>query len=51
MGPFYAEVLGVLRRRFLIKAKLTVSQATVAVGRLGSWHLHRASVEPEVPAA
>lgn len=48
---FYAEVLAVLRRRFLIEAKLTESQATVAVSRLDSWHLHRASVAPLVPAA
>lgn len=48
---FYAEVLGVLRRRFLIEAKLTESQATASVARLGSWHLHRASVAPLVPAA
>jgi predicted nucleic acid-binding protein len=48
---FYAEVLGVLRRRFLIEAKLTGSQATASVARLGSWHLHRASVAPLVPAA
>ncbi|MDA8356456.1 MAG: type II toxin-antitoxin system VapC family toxin [Actinomycetota bacterium] len=48
---FYAEVLGVLRRRFLIEAKLTESQATAAVSRLGSWHLHHASVAPLVPAA
>ena len=48
---FYAEVLAVLRRRFLIEAKLTESQATAAVSRLGSWHLHHASVAPLVPAA
>jgi predicted nucleic acid-binding protein len=48
---FYAEVLAVLRRRFLVEGKLTESQATVAVGRLGSWHLHRASVQPLTPAA
>ena len=48
---FYAEVLAVLRRRFLIEAKLTESQTTASVARLGSWHLHHASVAPLVPAA
>lgn len=48
---FYAEVLAVLRRRFLVEAKLTESQASVAVERLGSWRLHRASVAALVPAA
>ena len=48
---FYAEVLGVLRRQFLIEAKLTESQATAAVSRIGSWHLHHASVAPLVLAA
>jgi predicted nucleic acid-binding protein len=48
---FYAEVLAVLRRRFLVEGKVTESQATAAVDRLGSWHLHRASVQPLIPAA
>jgi predicted nucleic acid-binding protein len=48
---FYAEVLGVLRRRFLIEKAITESQATAAVGRLGSWHLHRASLAPLIPIA
>lgn len=48
---FYAEVLGVLRRQFLSEGKLSESQATAAVSRLGSWHLHHASVAPLVPAA
>jgi predicted nucleic acid-binding protein len=48
---FYAEVLGVLRRRFLIEKTITESQATAAVGRLGSWHLHRASLAPLIPIA
>ncbi len=43
---FYAEVLAVLRRRWLVEGKLTESQATAAVGRLASWHLHRASIAP-----
>jgi predicted nucleic acid-binding protein len=47
---FYAEVLGVLRWQ-LRGQKLSESQASVAVGRLGGWHLHRASVAPLVPAA
>lgn len=41
---FYAEVLAVLRRRFLVEGKLSEAQADVAVGRLVSWQLHRASV-------
>jgi predicted nucleic acid-binding protein len=48
---FYAEVLGVLRRRFLIEKTITESQATAAVGRLGLWHLNRASVAPLVSVA
>ena len=48
---FYAEVLGVLRRRFLIERTIRESQATAAVRRLGLWHLHRASVAPLVPLA
>jgi predicted nucleic acid-binding protein len=48
---FYAEVLGVFRRRLLIERTITESQATAAVGRLGLWHLHRASVAPLVPVA
>jgi predicted nucleic acid-binding protein len=48
---FYAEVLAVLRRRFLIEHKITESQATAAVSRLSAWHLHRVSVAPLVFAA
>jgi predicted nucleic acid-binding protein len=48
---FYAEVLAVLRRQFLTQRKLTESQATAAVNRLGDWHLHHASVASLVPAA
>lgn len=48
---FYAEVLAVLRRRFLIESKITEAQASAAVSRLGSWHLRRASIAPLVPAA
>jgi predicted nucleic acid-binding protein len=48
---FYAEVLAVLRRRCLIEGKLTDAQATAAVSRLASWHLHHASVAPLVTAA
>ena len=40
-----------LRRRFLIEGIISEAQATVAVRRLGSWHLHHASVAPLVPAA
>jgi predicted nucleic acid-binding protein len=47
---FYAEVLAVLRRQFLGE-RLSESQATVAVARLGSWHLRHASIAPLVPAA
>jgi predicted nucleic acid-binding protein len=48
---FYAEVLAVLRRRFLIEKVITEAQANAAVGRLRSWHLHNASVAPLVDAA
>jgi len=48
---FYAEVLSVLRRQFLIEERLTESQASTAVSRLASWHLHHASVAPLVSAA
>jgi predicted nucleic acid-binding protein len=48
---FYAEILGVLRRRFLIETILTEAHATAAVARLRSWRLHRASVAPLVDAA
>ena len=47
---FYAEVLAVLRGQ-LVGQKLSESQATVAVGRPGGWHLRHASVAPLVPAA
>ena len=48
---FYAEVLGVLRRQFLIEKVITEAQATAAVARLRRWHLHRASVAPLLDAA
>jgi predicted nucleic acid-binding protein len=48
---FYAEVLGVLRRQFLVEAKITEAQASAAVSRLTAWRLHRASVAPLIPAA
>jgi predicted nucleic acid-binding protein len=48
---FYAEVLAVLRRRFLIEPRITEMQASAAVARLNSWHLRRASVAPLVSAA
>lgn len=48
---FYAEVLAVLRRRFLIEAKITEAQASGAVLRLSAWHVRRASVAALVPAA
>jgi predicted nucleic acid-binding protein len=48
---FYAEVLAVLRRQFLVEAKITEAQASAAVSRLTAWHLHHASVAPLVPAA
>jgi len=48
---FYAEVLGVLRRQCLIERKISESQAAAAVGRLGLWHLKRASVAPLVSVA
>jgi predicted nucleic acid-binding protein len=48
---FYAEVVGVLRRQWLIEKRITESQATAAVSRLGLWHLNRASVAPLVSVA
>ena len=48
---FYAEVLGVLRRQLLVEQLITEAQAAVAIGRLHSWHLHRASVVPLLDAA
>lgn len=48
---FYAEVLGVLRRQFLIERTISEDQATAAVGRLELWRLSRASVAPLVPVA
>jgi predicted nucleic acid-binding protein len=48
---FYAEVLGVLRRQFLIERTISEAQATAAVGRLELWRLRRASVAPLIPVA
>jgi predicted nucleic acid-binding protein len=48
---FYAEVLGVLRRRLLIERALTEPQAATAVARLGSWHLSHAAVAPLLDGA
>lgn len=48
---FYAEVLGVLRRRLLIEKTVTESQTAAALGRLQGWHLHHASVVPLIDAA
>lgn len=48
---FYAEVLAVVRRQCLVKMLLTDVQATVAVNRLRTWRLHRASVAPLIETA
>lgn len=48
---FYAEVLGVLRRRFLIEKVVTEAKATASVARLRRWPLHHASIAPLVDAA
>jgi predicted nucleic acid-binding protein len=48
---FYAEVLAVVRRRFLVEHRITEPEATAAVGRLGRWHLRRASVAPLIEPA
>lgn len=48
---FFAEVVAVLRRRWLVQKVITEAQATVAVGRLRSWHLHCASIVALVGAA
>jgi predicted nucleic acid-binding protein len=47
---FYSEVLGVLRWQ-LLGQELSESQASVAVGRLGGWHLRHASIAPLVQTA
>ena len=43
---FYAEVLGVVRRRLVVDKMIMEPQATAALERLHQWHLHRAAVEP-----
>ncbi len=48
---FYAEVLGVLRRQLRAGVLKTEAEAAAAVGRLRTWHLHRASIAPLVDAA
>lgn len=48
---FYAEVLGVLRRQFLVEKVITEAQAAAAVARLRRWRLHHASIAPLVDAA
>jgi len=48
---FCAEVLGVLRRQFLIKKIIPEAQASAAVARLRRWGLHNASIAPLVDAA
>ena len=40
---FYAEVLGVIRRRVVVTSTLTEVQGLAAVERLAGWRLHRAS--------
>jgi predicted nucleic acid-binding protein len=47
---FYSQLLGALRRQ-LLGQKLSESQASVAVARLGGWHLRHASVAPLVQGA
>jgi predicted nucleic acid-binding protein len=48
---FYAEVLGVVRRRLVIDTLITEAQASGALGRLQRWHVHRAAVEPLIERA
>ena len=48
---FYAEVLSVIRRRLLIEKTITETDATAAVSRLRSWHLHHAAIHPLVDVA
>jgi len=48
---FYAEVLSMLRRQFLIEKAITETQATAAVARLRRWRLNHASIAPLVDAA
>ncbi len=48
---FYAEVLGIVRRRLVVDKMITEAQATAALGRLRQWHLHHAAVEPLIEHA
>jgi predicted nucleic acid-binding protein len=48
---FYAEVLGVIRRRLVIDKSISEAQAASALGRLRRWHLRHAAVEPLIDAA
>ncbi len=48
---FFAEVLGVLRRRAIVEKTLTERHAKAALDRLLAWRLHTASVAPLVEAA
>lgn len=43
---FYAEVLGLIRRRTVVKRDLSETEGAEAVRRLGAWRLHRVSIRP-----
>jgi len=48
---FYAEVLGVVRRRLVVDKSISEAQAAFALGRLRRWHLRHAAVEPLLDSA
>jgi predicted nucleic acid-binding protein len=48
---FYAEVLGVVRRRLLVDEAISEDEANAAVARLQRWSLQRASVAPLIQDA
>jgi predicted nucleic acid-binding protein len=48
---FYAEVLGVIRRRVVVDKSISDAQATAALGRLHRWHIRHAAVEPLIDTA
>ncbi|MBK9178438.1 MAG: type II toxin-antitoxin system VapC family toxin [Acidimicrobiales bacterium] len=48
---FYAEVLGVLRRRLVGERSITETEAASAVARPRDWHLRQAAVQPLIDQA
>lgn len=48
---FYAEVLGLIRRRTVVRPDLTEAEGAEALRRLRAWRLHRASIRPALAEA